>query len=163
VSNPRPPVFELTLSATCGRQYLTYLRQHLPRAAALLKHRPARFGVLLTGASRMRLLHRRHCNLDSPTDVLTFPIEFDRLGRCTHAEAVVCVPVARQRASEHKTSVEKELLLYALHALLHASGFDDTTDRGFRRMHLMEDRLLIQIGVGAVFGPVSHPSRSLQC
>ncbi len=49
-----------------------------------------------------------------------------------------------------------EVLLYALHGMLHLSGFDDRTDADFRKMHRMEDRLLARLGIGPVFGPVDR-------
>jgi len=44
-----------------------------------------------------------------------------------------------------------ELLLYALHGMLHLCGFDDRTDRGFRTMHRREDDILTALGFGPVF------------
>lgn len=44
-----------------------------------------------------------------------------------------------------------ELLLYALHGLLHLSGFDDRTDSEFAAMHAREDEILTRLGVGPVF------------
>jgi ssRNA-specific RNase YbeY (16S rRNA maturation enzyme) len=35
--------------------------------------------------------------------------------------------------------------------MLHLNGFDDRTRRGFRIMHEMEDKILRELGVGAVF------------
>jgi ssRNA-specific RNase YbeY (16S rRNA maturation enzyme) len=49
-----------------------------------------------------------------------------------------------------------ELLLYALHGMLHLSGFDDRTDRDFALMHRTEDSILESLG----FAPVFHPRPS---
>jgi probable rRNA maturation factor len=68
-------------------------------------------------------------------------------------EVVVCVPHARREARSRGTDPQDELLLYALHGVLHLSGHDDTTPRGYRRMHRLEDRILREIGVGPVFDP----------
>jgi probable rRNA maturation factor len=86
-----------------------------------------------------------------PTDVLTFPMELDARGRPTGGEVVICIPEARRRCKELKTPLKHELLLYAIHGMLHLSGFDDRTDREFRRMHRMEDTILRRLGVGPVF------------
>jgi probable rRNA maturation factor len=64
---------------------------------------------------------------------------------------VVCVPEARRRAAELGNPVRHELLLYALHGMLHLSGMDDRTLRQFRRMHHLEDAILRRLGVGPVF------------
>ena len=101
----------------------------------------------------MSALHERFMNLPGPTDVLTFPLEFDAGGRVTAGEVVVCVPEARRRAKEHGVAVRDELLLYALHGMLHLCGFDDRTARGYARMHRTEDDILTRLGIGAVFQP----------
>ncbi len=54
---------------------------------------------------------------------------------------------ARQRGH----SVERELLLYAVHGLLHCAGFDDHGTAAFDRMHAEEDRILRAIGIGPIF------------
>jgi probable rRNA maturation factor len=66
-------------------------------------------------------------------------------------EVVICVPEARRRSREHGTTLQQELLLYALHGMLHLCGFDDRTDRDFKRMHRTEDQILARLGVGPVF------------
>jgi ssRNA-specific RNase YbeY (16S rRNA maturation enzyme) len=68
-------------------------------------------------------------------------------------EVVVCVPYAVRQARRSGAGVKKELLLYALHGMLHLCGFDDRTARDFAAMHEREDEILKAIGVGAVFAP----------
>jgi probable rRNA maturation factor len=90
-------------------------------------------------------------NIAGPTDVLTFPLESDSRGRYVVGEVILCVPEARRRAKSEGTLVRNELLLYAVHGLLHLCGFDDTTARGFKRMHHTEDQILNELGIGPVF------------
>ena len=66
-------------------------------------------------------------------------------------EVVVCVPHAVRAARRSGVAARKEVLLYALHGMLHLCGFDDRTDRDFVRMHQREDDILKRLGVGAVF------------
>jgi probable rRNA maturation factor len=106
----------------------------------------------------MSELHRRFMNVSGPTDVLTFPIELDARGRALGGEVYVCVPEARRGAKSHGTRVADEVLLYALHGMLHLCGFDDRTPAEFQRMHRTEDRILTRIGLGAVFNP-ARPSK----
>ncbi|MGN6726072.1 MAG: rRNA maturation RNAse YbeY, partial [Tepidisphaeraceae bacterium] len=47
--------------------------------------------------------------------------------------------------------VAQELLLYALHGVLHLSGYDDRTESDHRRMHRREDQILHRIGIGPLF------------
>jgi probable rRNA maturation factor len=108
----------------------------------------------------MAQLHQQFMNLPGPTDVLTFPLDEDEDGNVVAGEVVVCVPEARRRAREHGVAVERELLLYALHGMLHLCGYDDRTSRAFRTMHETEDRILTQLGVGPVFKPARAPRKA---
>lgn len=99
----------------------------------------------------MAALHKEFLDVEGPTDVLTFDHEHARDGRCLVGEIVLCVPFARRAAVRRGTELERELLLYALHGVLHLSGFDDLTTSKYETMHAEEDRILAAIGVGAVF------------
>jgi branched-chain amino acid transport system ATP-binding protein len=90
-------------------------------------------------------------------DLLTLPAH----RRVGHG-IVVCVPEAARRAKELGVPLQHELLLYALHGLLHLNGFDDRTAREYHRMHRMEDAILHQLGVGAVFAP-DRKGRTEKC
>ena len=100
----------------------------------------------------MSKLHERFMAISGPTDVLTFPLELDKKGLAISGEIVICVPEARRRAPEQGNSIPNELLLYAVHGLLHLCGHDDRTAREFEIMHRIEDDLLCKLGVGPVFG-----------
>lgn len=99
----------------------------------------------------MAELHEQFLGIAGPTDVLTFPLEVDRRGRPLAGEVVVCVPEARRRSAAEGTGLRQEVLLYALHGLLHLCGFDDRTRSGFAAMHRTEDAILTTLGIGPVF------------
>ena len=143
----------LTVRAEQGRRYSRYLGRHLRAAHRALRPPLGELSVALVGDRRMAHLHEQFMGIPGPTDVLTFPLEEDRKGRVTSGEVVVCVPEARRRAKEHGVTVERELLLYALHGMLHLCGYDDRTDADFQTMHRKEDQILAQLGVGPVFAP----------
>ena len=152
--NPSPPVLSLFVSAAAaGQVHVAYLRRHVRAAHALLAPPLVELSVALVGEKRMADLHDRFMGIPGPTDVLTFPLDADRCGRVTAGEVVVCVPEAKRRAADHGVTVRQELLLYAVHGLLHLCGYDDLTPAGFRRMHRKEDQILAELGVGPVFGP----------
>ena len=141
----------LTLTAATGREHVAYVRRHVRAAHALLAPPLVELSVALVGDKRMADLHVRFMNIPGPTDVLTFPLDHDARGRVTAGEVVVCVPEAKRRSGGHGVTVRQEVLLYAVHGLLHLCGFDDRTDRDFRRMHRKEDAILAALGVGPVF------------
>jgi len=120
----------------------------------------AEMSLALVGDATMSEIHEQYLGVTGPTDVLTFELDQDRQGRVTHGEVVICVPEARRRARERRSAVRDELLLYALHGMLHLCGFDDRTDSGFRRIHRAEDEILTRLGVGPVFAPRHSSARA---
>jgi probable rRNA maturation factor len=64
--------------------------------------------------------------------VITFP----------YGEILVCPAVASEQASRHGLEVDQEVLLYALHGLLHLAGYDDITPAKGRRMAEAQEQLL---------------------
>ena len=150
VATPDAP-FTLDVRWETGRAYVPFVRRHLPRAHALLRSRLADLSLALVGDATMSRLHRQFLKKTGPTDVLTFELEHDAAGSVTSGEVVTCVPEAARQARRLGVSVERELLLYALHGMLHLSGFDDRTASEFRAMHRMEDDILTRLGLGATF------------
>src|SRR5687768_14096607 len=107
--------------------------------------------VALVGDRRMAALHERFIGIAGPTDVLTFELDHDARGGVTAGEVVVCVPHALREARRRGSRARDEVLLYALHGMLHLCGYDDRTDRDFVKVHRREDQILRALGVGAVF------------
>ncbi|MFN4242498.1 MAG: rRNA maturation RNase YbeY [Tepidisphaerales bacterium] len=134
-----------------------YLRQHLRRLLPLLpRNRLRHVSVALVGDAAMSALHARSHGLPTPTDVLTYPLETTPGGDVTEGEIVICVPEARRNAGAGNIACRRELLLYALHGLLHLCGMDDHDPNDARRMHAEEDRLLTRVGVGPVYAGRGH-------
>ena len=135
----------------------TWLADRLTAAVGHLTRPVGQVTVTVVDDGRMRELNRRHRGTDETTDVLAFDLSAE--GRPVETDIVVCADEAARRATELDDSVngpvdhsvERELLLYALHGVLHCAGFDDHTRQGFDAMHAEEDRILSAIGVGATF------------
>jgi probable rRNA maturation factor len=144
----------LEVTAATGAQFVPFIRRNLSRAHAQLRPPLRELSVALVGDARMSQLHNQFMNVAGPTDVLTFPLDVDERGRVLSGEVVVCVPEARRQTKTRGQTVERELLLYALHGLLHLCGYDDRTADDFEEMHRAEDMILTKLGVGPVFkGP----------
>ncbi len=133
------------------RSFLAYLERWLPQAVQLIPAAPPSISIALVGDRRMAALHEKFSGVPGPTDVLTFELEHDAHGRVTGGEIVLCVPFARREAKRRGTKPENELLLYALHGVLHLSGYDDRDPVTHARMHAEEDRILQEIKIGPVF------------
>jgi probable rRNA maturation factor len=145
--------FELHLSAASGREHLPFLRRKLRQAHGLLNPPLRDLSVALVGERTMSRLHEQYMGIAGPTDVLSFELEHDPRGRVTAGEVVVCVPQAVRQSRRRGHPVRSEVLLYALHGLLHLAGHDDRTRKGYEKMHAAEDRLLMRLGVGQTFKP----------
>ena len=150
---------KLTLSAQVGAAYLPFLRKHLRRAVAALEAMdspsPARklveVSIILVNDVRMSRLHAQFLGISTTTDVLSFPLDSDFAGHVTAGEVYLCVPEARRQAKARGIDVAQELLLYALHGMLHLLGYDDRTHRAHRLMHGVEDMILTKLGFGPLF------------
>lgn len=114
--------------------------------------------VRILGDAEMAAAHERHLGNPATTDVMTFDLSEGAAstGGPLDADVLVCLDEAERRALEHGHVVEREVLLYIVHGIMHCLGEDDHDQAGFERMHAREDALLIAIGVGATF----EPSRS---
>jgi rRNA maturation RNase YbeY len=152
---------ELAISAMSAGStpLIPNLRRSLGKAHRLLKSPLRELSIALVGAKQMSELHHEFLGLTGPTDVLTFELDHDSRGRITSGEIAICVPVARRQARARGGKTEHEVLLYALHGLLHLCGYDDRTESGFQAMHRREDHILAELGIGPVFNPA--PDRSL--
>jgi probable rRNA maturation factor len=135
------------------KRHVPFLRRNLKAAHEILTPPLSEMSVALVGDARMSELHEEFMGIAGPTDVLTFPLETNAIGQVTEGEVVICVTEGRRRAREHRVQPELELLLYALHGMLHLCGYDDRTHRAYAKMHRTEDEILQRLGVGPVFAP----------
>jgi rRNA maturation RNase YbeY len=113
----------------------------------------------------MAAAHARFSRVEGTTDVLTFDLTEGASGTRPAAGAapldadiLLCLDEARRQASARGIPVERELLLYFVHATLHCLGEDDTNDDAAAAMHAREDALLCAIGVGVTFAAPEVPS-----
>lgn len=145
------PALRLSISAETGGEHAAFCRRNLKAAHAFLKPALRELSLVLVKDAAMAALHERYLGIGAPTDVLSFELDHDRRGQVSAGEVVVCVDEARRQSRKRNVELRLELLLYALHGMLHLCGFDDRTDRGFRTMHRLEDDILIRLGFGPVF------------
>jgi probable rRNA maturation factor len=128
---------------------LERLGASIAAAARLIGVPVARVDLLVADDAAMDRFHRRYAGIPGTTDVLTFPASAP--GEPIEVDMVAGHDEAARRAAELGHPVERELLLYALHGLLHCAGHDDHDPDAYDRMHTAEDRILTELGVGPVF------------
>lgn len=129
-----------------------WLTDKLERAIAELAVTRARYDVIVINDPAMAAMHEQYASVAGTTDVLTFDLRDADSGAAIEGEAYICLDEARRQAGTRGDRIERELLLYALHGLLHLLGYDDHDPADHQRMHAREDEVLQAIGVGRVFG-----------
>ena len=128
-----------------------WLSEQLSRLAQLEGVESGMVTVTIVDDQRMVELHQRYRQEAKTTDVLSFDLRDDPAG-AVEGDLVLCVDEARRQADQRGHEMRLELLLYALHGLLHLLGYDDRYPEDAQRMHRREDELLIRAGFGAVYG-----------
>jgi probable rRNA maturation factor len=113
----------------------------LPRCLAIAKKHNAELATIpaveitILGERAMAKVHRDFLGIPGPTDVITF----------SYGEILVCAPVAAERAREFGHDTTTELALYAIHGLLHLSGYDDITAAKEKRMAAAQEKILAEV------------------
>ncbi len=108
---------------------LAHLPRPLPRGLAAI-------GIVLVDRATIVRVHSDFLDDPTETDVITFPTAI-----------IVCPAVARARAAEFGLGVQEEILLYALHGILHLTGYDDTTPALAKEMARAQMKLLQRIRI----------------
>lgn len=111
--------------------------------------------VKIIGDEEMAAAHVRYSGVEGTTDVLTFDLADGGAadGEPLDVDILICSDEAKRRGAELGHPMERELLLYIVHGVLHCLGHDDHDEAGYARMHALEDEILGAIGVGPTFDP----------
>ena len=94
--------------------------------------------VMLTDNEGIRDLNKLHRNIDSATDVLSFPMfesdesgdieedyaEFNEMGEICLGDIVISLERAAEQAEEYGHSFEREVGFLTVHSMLHLLGYD---------------------------------------
>lgn len=147
-------------------------------AAAKLMGVSGELSVRIVNDAEMAAAHERYSGIPGTTDVLTFDLGIASSATppspprspaieiasdsssilvrkisviCT--DVLVCRDVAERESMVLGTSINRELLLYIVHGVLHCIGFDDHEEGDAALMHRVEDAVLAGIGVGPIYKP----------
>jgi len=133
-----------------------WLQLQIERVVEALQLKSISLSVVIVADDVMATMHEQHCGVTGTTDVITFdladcPSSDPESCGAADGELYVCLDEARRRASELGHETSHELLLYAIHGLLHLIGYDDHEDAAYEAMHAREDELLRSIGLRPLF------------
>jgi probable rRNA maturation factor len=76
-----------------------------------------------------------------PTDVVSFRYN-EADGNGISAEIIICPEIALERAEEYGNTFIFELLLYAVHGILHIAGENDSTQAEKNKMRKEENKIM---------------------
>lgn len=93
----------------------------------------AELSVAVVKDEEMARLNRQYLGCDGPTDVISFL--YGAQGDSVEGEVVINAEEAARQAQRLAHGPQEELLLYAVHGVLHLLGYDDADPRDRRRMH----------------------------
>lgn len=129
-----------------------WLDGQLLKLATLAGVAQMELSIVIVDDQQMSDLHEQFMDITGTTDVLTFDLSDDPDDPSQiEGELILCVDEASRQAASREHATRLELLLYALHGLLHLMGYDDHDDDDYDRMHAREDELLTMAGFDALF------------
>lgn len=116
---------------------------------------PAEISVSFVDDDRIHELNKEYRNVDSSTDVLSFPLgengKYDHdndTGAALLGDIVISVPTAVRQAEEYGHSLQREIGFLTVHSMLHLLGYDHVNG-GIEEVHMREkeEHVLTQLGL----------------
>lgn len=104
---------------------------------------------VISDDEQLRSLNYHYRDIDAPTDVLSFPADFNdpENNRPYLGDVVVSLPRAEFQAEEGGHSLMAELQLLAVHGVLHLLGHDHLEDEEKAQMWAAQSEILHQLGL----------------
>ena len=105
--------------------------------------------ISFMGADEIQALNRDYRGKDTPTDVLSFPVNNTlAMGQgYPLGDVVICMEVAKNQAEEYGHSLERELAFLTAHGMLHLQGYDHEIPEDEAKMRTAQDEILHHIGI----------------
>ena len=134
------------------RQVLLILKEVLK----LLKLRQVGLTVELISNQKMIALNRATFNLNSSTDVISFPwrdfkknpVKSEYLG-----DIALCLDRIKKQSAEYELSFSEELVYCLIHGVLHLNGYEDHTEPKKREMFRLQDDVFKKIQKKKMINP----------
>lgn len=100
--------------------------------------------IRITDEHEMRALNHRWRNIDSPTNVLSFPLH--DAGSPLLGDIAVCAPVLRQEAAQQGKAVNAHWAHIIIHGILHLMGYDHGNETDAEFMETKETAIMQDLG-----------------
>jgi len=103
----------------------------------------------LIGEKKMRELNNKFRHKDSPTDVLSFPLDEKNLNKydiIPLGDIFICPQYAKREASVRNIKLEVELARLAIHGFLHLLGYDHEKSKKEKdKMLTLQEKILNKV------------------
>lgn len=117
---------------------------------------PAEISVTFTDNEEIRKLNAQYRNIDSATDVLSFPMgengEYDtnlETGAKILGDVVISMEKAVEQSEAFDHSLQREVAYLTAHSVLHLLGYDHMENLEKVRMREKEELVMEQLGLPA--------------
>jgi len=116
---------------------------------------PAEISVTFVDDARIHELNKQFRNVDSATDVLSFPLGengvYDKnpeTGASLLGDIVISLETAVRQAESYQHSLQREIAFLTVHSMLHLLGYDHV-DGGIEAVHMREkeEHVLQELGL----------------
>lgn len=143
------PQLEVSVQLAGARQGVPHVRSFNAWAQAAarsprrrrLQRGPLELTIRIVDADESRALNHQWRGRDKPTNVLSFPGEFQVLG-----DLAICAPVVAREASEQGKAPRAHWAHMVVHGVLHLLGYDHENDSDATAMEAREVKILEQFG-----------------
>lgn len=104
--------------------------------------------IVLTDNQELQKLNKQYLDIDAPTDVLAFPGDQSGLSNedVYYGDIIISHPRAFAQANDSGHTVEQELELLVVHAVLHLLGFDHSEEKAKEEMWTVQQKILKNLG-----------------
>ena len=96
----------------------------------------------------IRTLNREYRNVDSETDVLSFPMDEDEFdGIIILGDIVLSTQKIIEQANDFEHSLEREMLYLTVHSMLHLLGYDHINSEEKEEMRTKEKEIMKELQI----------------
>ena len=113
----------------------------------------AEISVTFVDNDEIRLLNKQHRNIDSATDVLSFPLgengvyDHNESGAALLGDIVISMPKAVEQAEMYGHSLQREVGYLTAHSMFHLLGYDHVNG-GVEAVHMREKEETVMTMLG---------------
>ncbi len=107
--------------------------------------------IEISNDATLQQLNWQYMGKDAPTDVLSFPIDFENpdTGNPYLGDILISYPTAQKQAEAGGHTLEDELKLLVIHGMLHLLGYDHVSPEEKADMWAFQDSLMADLHIQA--------------